>query len=89
MDTRLIAVLIDAAVVVLALLVPGGKKAKDKRHGRRRELRARARHERTAAEKHRATAEAAEELARERAERYRLKLNCRSAGPARSIRTPG
>jgi heme exporter protein D len=89
MDTRLILVLVDAAVVVLALLVLGGKKAKAKRRGRRGELRRKARHERIAAEKHRARAEAAEELARERAERDQLKLNCTSAGPVRSIRIRG
>jgi hypothetical protein len=88
MDTRLIAVLIDAAVVVLAARA-WRKEGKRQAPRAQRELRGKARHERTAAEKHRATAEAAEELARERAERYRLKLNCRSAGPARSIRTPG
>jgi hypothetical protein len=88
MDTRLIAVLIDAAVVA-SPLVPGGKKAKAKRRGRRGELRRKARHERIAAEKHRACAEAAEELARERAERDQLKLNWTSDGPVRSIRMPG
>jgi hypothetical protein len=89
MDPRLIVVLVDAAVVALALLVLGGKKAKAKRRGPRGELRRKARHERIAGEKHRAPAEAAEELARERAARDQLKLNCTSAGPVRSIRIPG
>jgi hypothetical protein len=89
MDSRLIVVLVDAAVVVLALPVLGGKKAKAKRRGPKGELRRKARRERTAAEKRRARAEAAEELARERAERDQLKLNCTSAGAVRSIRIPG
>jgi hypothetical protein len=46
MDTRLIVVLVDAAVVALALLVLGGKKAKAKRRGPRGELRRKARHQR-------------------------------------------
>jgi hypothetical protein len=89
MDSRPIVVLVDAAVVALALLVLGGKTGKAKRRGPRRELRRKARHERIAGEKHRARAEAAEGLARERAERDQLKLNCTSAGPVRSIRIPG
>lgn len=75
MATWLIILIALAAIVLIALLVAGTKKGKEKREAGRQELRDRrleAERERIAGEKHRARAEVSEELARERAARDRL-----------------